>query len=111
MTCDETRKMNMDFIYGRLEYKDMEKYLKHVEGCKDCYEELDINFIVIRGLEQMDNAEITSYNFNGLLVKKIEESKLYLKMIHKRERLLLAMRSATGGLLAMTVIKFFFTIW
>jgi hypothetical protein len=50
MECKEIQKQIEDFDFSRLTLKDNEEFLRHLETCKDCREELEIYYIVKYGL-------------------------------------------------------------
>ena len=107
MICEEARKLNKDFIDGRLESKKLAEYIKHIENCKSCYEELDISYIVTVGLDGLEDDTVSSFNFPGIIAKKIEEAKLYIRLKRNRAKMTNILSSLSYGLLAICIILFF----
>ena len=85
MNCEQASLCIKPFIEGKLEDDQLEEFLDHVGSCKNCYEELDIMFIVSEGLHGLKSDENASFNFTGLLAKRIDQSKRRL-LIAKRRR-------------------------
>lgn len=73
MTCQEAERMVTPYINDRLTGEELEAFLNHIEGCKDCQEELEIYFMVDVGLKQLDKGSGT-FDIAGDLKRKIEES-------------------------------------
>ena len=91
MVCEEARKLNKDFIEGSLESKKLAEYIKHIESCRNCYEELDITYIVTLGLDGIENDTISSFNFTSIIAKRIEEAKLYIRLKKNRRIIIIYM--------------------
>jgi len=74
MICREWQKMIPGFLDDTLETQELEGFVKHVRTCKDCYEELEIMFMLSIGLKELKEDRSISYNFSQLLEDKIEEA-------------------------------------
>lgn len=83
MTCREAESMVMPYINYQLDTDEMEDFLKHVESCDECMEELEIYFTVDAGIRQLDN-ETGIYNIKGEMKNTIAAS---WKQIQARRRL------------------------
>ncbi|WP_283683323.1 zf-HC2 domain-containing protein [Parablautia sp. Marseille-Q6255] len=70
----EARRMITPFIKKELEDKQQEAFLKHVERCADCRDELDIYFTVYRVLDTLDSGS-HSYDFQNMLEEEIRTAK------------------------------------
>ena len=86
MDCKQIQKSIGAFDKNQLSIKDEEIFVNHILGCKECQEELEIYYIVEYGLAEDDvnldfgseeyKTLIESYNFKGLVDKKLNDSKL-----------------------------------
>ena len=86
MDCKQIQKSIESFDKNELSMKEEEIFVDHMLGCKECQEELEIYYIVEYGLAEDDvNLDygldeykklIESYNFRGLVNKKLNDSKL-----------------------------------
>lgn len=55
MDCQQIERLIVPYIENELADEQLEQFLEHVETCKDCQEELEINFMVALGLKQLDD--------------------------------------------------------
>lgn len=76
MECQEFRKSIPEFVDMSLRYDKMAQCLSHVKGCPSCRDELEIYFIVERGIK--DNEA-----FDGPFVLKNIVNECFAKAQHK----------------------------
>ncbi len=76
MECQEFRKSIPEFVDMSLRYDRMAQCLSHVKGCPSCRDELEIYFIVERGIK--DNAA-----FDGPFVLRNIVNECFAKAQHK----------------------------
>lgn len=81
MICREWQKMIPRFLNNTLETHELESFMKHVQTCGDCYEELEIMFMLSIGLQELNEDRNISYNFSQLLENKITEAEIYCRRI------------------------------
>lgn len=55
MDCKEFEKLIPYFIENKLDYKKTKSFIEHVETCKDCREELTIQFLITEGLARLED--------------------------------------------------------
>ena len=46
MTCKEAERLVMPYINGSITDEELKEFLKHIETCEECREELEIYFTV-----------------------------------------------------------------
>ena len=66
MTCREAERLVMPYINGSITDGELKEFLKHIETCEECREELEIYFTVDVGIRQLNQGTGT-YNIKGLL--------------------------------------------
>ena len=71
------------FLDDTLETQEMEGFIKHVQTCEDCYEELEIMFMLSIGLQELNEDRSISYNFSQLLENKILEEEVRFERIRQ----------------------------
>lgn len=55
MNCREADKLVNLYVDKRLEDADtLYSYIEHVKSCSECYEELEITYMAVNGLEKME---------------------------------------------------------
>lgn len=77
MNCREFQKKIPDIINGKVPDEQLEDVIEHVDTCHDCYDELEIYYVLQYGLKDTDNKQ--SMNFVGRLDRKIKKMKRHLK--------------------------------
>lgn len=82
--CKNIQKNIVPFTMGTLSLKDEEKFIKHLEDCADCREELEIHYIVAYGLTEDDEERMIQpkyrdllerFDFKGLVDLKLQDSR------------------------------------
>jgi hypothetical protein len=58
MDCKETQRNIPSFLKDELDSKTALDFVKHVRSCKECAEELDIEYLLFEGINMLENAEI-----------------------------------------------------
>lgn len=84
MDCRETQALIVPFIEGKLSDEQNEKFIEHIENCTDCYDELEVYYIVMVGVKQLDEEDHILVDFNGDLKKYIAFKKEQLAKKHSR---------------------------
>lgn len=54
MTCKEAQALVIPYINQQLSMDEVEAFIEHVRGCKVCQEELEIYYIAMVGVRQLD---------------------------------------------------------
>ncbi|MDO4321723.1 MAG: zf-HC2 domain-containing protein [Lachnospiraceae bacterium] len=75
MNCMEARRMVTPFIKRELTDKESEQFLKHIEHCSDCMDELDIYFTVYKALDSLDSGAHHESDFRKLMEEDIRSVK------------------------------------
>lgn len=85
MECIEVQRQITDFINKKLDRETTEEFLRHIEQCKECKEELEIYYIFFVGIKQLNEDKIGVLNlhldFEKHLVamnEKIRHEKIFL---------------------------------
>lgn len=79
MDCKEFMKLVPLWLDGRLDGKRGVKFLEHMENCKDCNEELHIQYLVREGTARLENGD--NFNLDRELSDKVA---LYRKKLHRK---------------------------
>ena len=74
MTCREAERLVMPYINGSITDGELKEFLKHIETCEECREELEIYFTVDVGIRQLNQGTGT-YNIKGALATALELSR------------------------------------
>lgn len=79
MECKEAQPLVKKYIDGEISDKDLDKFLNHIENCKECYEELEINYTIFSALMKLDDNPNLSYNINEMLLEELNASRKYIR--------------------------------
>jgi hypothetical protein len=93
MTCIDTQRLITPFIQGELDIDQLEEFINHVKSCPDCMEELEVYYVLISGMKQLDEDKVLSNDFHQDLmnmIKRSEDRIFHYKFLHIRKRLVLA---------------------
>ena len=71
MNCTDCEKLINEYIYNELDENTQDAFVKHVLGCKDCLDELKINYSVLMALDQMDRGDELSEDYEAEVDERI----------------------------------------
>lgn len=94
MTCMKAQSLITPFINDKLDIKDMEEFLNHIKTCKECREELEVYYISLTAMKQLDEDKQLSDDFNQDLANKLEsahEKVMHVKFTYYRKKGILIM--------------------
>ena len=72
MNCKRVEKEIPAFLNNELDISTLKDFLKHIEGCADCREELSIQFLVTEGMIALEAGD--SYDLTSALEQRIAKS-------------------------------------
>ncbi len=73
MSCRRFEQNINNFINNELPAEDMDFFVGHAKKCKECYEELEINYIINVGLKRMEKDSRASFDLKGELERKLKD--------------------------------------
>lgn len=80
MDCRTAESMVSGYIQKELNDKELDAFLKHIENCSSCYDELETYYIVYAATKQLDeNQEDSIYDFKGMLQEDIRKTKVKIQ--------------------------------
>ena len=104
MTCLEAQSMIIAYIDGNLNKDDKIQFLKHIQNCSDCKDELNIYYTMIEGMRQLDSNMPLSKDFTMELDYRIGQ-----ELKHDRNRRGIFQSSilaATVGVIVFLVVVY-----
>ena len=78
MQCKKVRSQMHLYLDDMLPEDEREPFLKHVRSCKDCYEELEISYIMLEGMRRLDTGGNIAVDFQKELDEKIHRELLHI---------------------------------
>lgn len=88
----DVQKWIMPFIYNELNLNELEMFIHHIHSCPDCREELEVYYVLVSGMRQLDEDKELSMDFHKDLMdllKESEERVLQGKFLKIRKRIVL----------------------
>ncbi|MCM1186267.1 MAG: zf-HC2 domain-containing protein [Lachnoclostridium sp.] len=58
MNCKEFERKIPDFINKKMDFLTLQKFNRHMEKCEACKEELSIQFLVMEGMQSLEEGDV-----------------------------------------------------
>ena len=103
MDCQEAQALIQPFVSGELPSATLKQYIRHIESCPSCKEDLEIHYMIEVGLSLLDEAPVgtESTNLAQALQNILDATKDYLEFRHT---LTLMRRSCVAAATAALVV-------
>lgn len=75
MDCREAQSLIVPFIKSELTMEQAKKFFEHIDNCKDCKEELEVYYILLIGLKQLDEDPSDSLDLHGQFEEHLNKAK------------------------------------
>ena len=75
MQCSEAHAMIKPFLANKLSMKDTRQFIAHVENCRECFDELEVSYMISAALNDDHEKDLKSYDLRGQLQEKLNEKK------------------------------------
>ncbi len=79
LDCKEYEKLIPDFLGDKLDSDTLERFIKHIETCPECMEEVSIQFLITEGMNRLE--EGSTFELSKELNVLIEENKDWIYMM------------------------------
>ena len=81
MTCKECENLMSEFLDETLREDRIDGFLRHVEDCEECREELSIRILVSEGLPSLEKE--TTFNLNEAMKSRISGGRKKTELVKK----------------------------
>ena len=109
MKCRDFQKEIPNIIKKNIPVNEMSDIIEHVENCKECYDELEIHYVLQYGLG--DDDAHTSMDFSGQLEQNIRDMKkklnTYEMMCSIYAFIVITANTAIGGTFIYVLFNYF----
>ena len=78
MDCKGFEKLIPDYLAKKLDYPTLKRFYQHMGKCRDCREELDIQFLVSEGMHRLE--EGNAFDLQAELEQRIAETRKSLRL-------------------------------
>ena len=101
MNCQKAQSMVLNFINNQLDKEETREFIEHIRGCKDCWEELEIYYVMLIGLKQLDEGGELAADFKKKLQNEVDSR--YNAIVKENRRQYVAKIVAVSICVAVTV--------
>ena len=84
LNCLQCQSKITQYIEDKLSENEIQEFIRHVNECSNCYEELDIYYTLLIGMKYLDNDENIPADFRSQLKEQLEQDE---SMIHRRKKI------------------------
>lgn len=98
--CKDYEKLIPDFLGDRLDTDTTEGFIRHIENCPECMEELSIQFLITEGMLRLEKGG--TFELTKELRTLIEDNKDWIYLVKCRRRVHFA--SVLAGFLVVLAI-------
>jgi len=99
------RKLIPEYINKELDDRTLNEFLNHLKSCDACKDELEIHYIVMKGVDILDNRD-GEYNLSAAFLESVRRSNRYLKKRKRFLKLTYVLDSVLFWAILLTVILF-----
>ncbi len=85
MDCKEFEKMIPDFTGDKLNFKELQQFIKHLDECGNCREELAIQFLVTEGIQRLE--EGSAFDLQSELNQRLETARGRVRFVRNLIRI------------------------
>lgn len=92
MTCIKAQSMITPFIDNKLNIKELEDFLDHINSCPNCKEELEFYYVLLTAMKQLDADKNLSEDYKLELSQKLEKAQeriIHVKYTYYRKKAIL----------------------
>lgn len=93
MNCIDAQQLIMPFISDLLDIKQLDEFIDHMNSCPHCMEELEVYFVLLTSMKQLDEEKDMSSDYHEDLMNRLKESEeriIHHKFVHIRKRIVLS---------------------
>lgn len=83
LDCKDYEKLIPDFLADKLDSETAEKFIAHIETCKECMEEVSIQFLITEGMNRLEQG--STFELAKELDVLIKDNKDWIYMMKCRK--------------------------
>jgi len=103
MTCLEAQRLITAFINDQLNVEQLEAFVSHITSCPDCMEELEVYYVLLTAMKQLDEEKNLSNDYHIELLDKIQHAEdkiVHSKFVKIRKRILFFLTIVIVGIVS-----------
>lgn len=102
MDCKEFEKKIPAFVANALDYRELKRFLAHVESCAECREELTIQVLISEGMARLE--EGSAFDLQKELKRRMQESEKRVRLHRMLRYASITMALAAFGAIALLAV-------
>ena len=87
MNCQNAQSMVLNFINNKIDKEETRAFIERVRDCNGCWEELEIYYVMLVGLKQLDEGEELAADFRKKLQNEVESRYVEIEREAKRKHI------------------------
>lgn len=104
MDCKEFERRIPAFISNTLEYRELKRFLAHVDICPECREELTIQVLISEGLARLE--EGSAFDLQKELDRRMQEAQRRIRMHKMMKYASITLELAAVAAIALIIVFF-----
>lgn len=104
INCHKAELLITPFLENVLSGEDLADFLRHVENCKGCYEELETRYLIFEALSRLENGE--TIDLKRELAEKISSTKRILRLHMRTTALRQSLEMIAGIIISFGIVYY-----
>ena len=104
MNCEEVHQHFDAFIDDEMSVNDTDEFIRHIEQCRDCYDDLEVYYMVLAATGELSESDLESYDLTHLLPDKLSAARKFVR----RRQLIRFLTAAVIVILFIAAVYFIF---
>ena len=104
MNCEEVHQHFDAFIDDEMSVNDTDEFIRHIEQCRDCYDDLEVYYMVLVATGELSESDLESYDLTHLLPDKLSSARTFVR----RRQLIRFLTAAVIVILFIAAVYFIF---
>lgn len=93
------------FLQDDLDSRELRRFIKHIDSCQECMEELSIQFLVVEGLERLESG--SNFNLQNALSSKLSSARQEINVNNTLKRTLICLEAAVAMAIIISIVILF----
>ena len=106
MDCMTFQKLIPTYIDGEMDDETLNEFLIHLKSCSHCTDELEIHYIVMKGVDILDKTD-SSYNLSAAYLNEVKKSREYIRKRKSALKFLYVFDTVLFWSIVLCIILFF----
>ena len=105
LNCQEAQSLIVPFIKSELTIEQAKEFFEHIDNCADCKEELEVYYILLIGLKQLDEEDPESSDLHGQFEKHLNHARAEVTRPYLRKSTRMALLLALVAVLLVLITR------